>query len=70
MCVVDLDRCDCSCHYMEGVAHMMPCCYTCPKCGQNKSFLTVCSVCESDICHDCLPAHQEACKRWGEGRDA
>lgn len=29
MCVVDLDRCECSCHYMEGVHHMMPCCYGC-----------------------------------------
>lgn len=26
MCVVDLDHCDCSCHYMEGVSHIMTCC--------------------------------------------
>lgn len=32
MCVVDIDHCDCDCHRMEGVYHMMPCCEYCWRC--------------------------------------
>lgn len=39
MCIVSLNDCDCSCHYMEGVMHCVPCCETCPLCGANVKWL-------------------------------
>lgn len=39
MCVVNLGDCTCSCHYMEGVVHMMPCCETCSECGKQVTWL-------------------------------
>ena len=35
MCVMDLDRCGCDCHRMEGISHMSACCDTCPECGEH-----------------------------------
>ena len=35
MSVGSFEVCDCDCHRMPGVYHMMPCCYTCPHCKQN-----------------------------------
>lgn len=39
MCVVDLDRCDCSCHHgmfaRSKYRHVSPCCRTCPECSEH-----------------------------------
>lgn len=28
------DECDCSCHYNDGVRHVIACCYECANCGK------------------------------------
>lgn len=33
MCVIDIDTCNCGCHYSNAVHHIMPCCHTCAVCG-------------------------------------
>jgi len=33
--LTDLEVCHCDCHTMEGVHHVVTCCYECPTCGQN-----------------------------------
>lgn len=35
MCFKDLAECDCTCHTMPDVHHIMPCCYICPLCDKN-----------------------------------
>jgi hypothetical protein len=67
MCVVDLGHCDCSCHYMEGVAHMMPCCYVCPECGKRSAWPEhQCLYCHSHMCEGCLEKHEDSCEARGE----
>jgi hypothetical protein len=34
-CCPDPDICTCDCHISEGVAHIVPCCQTCPHCDGN-----------------------------------
>lgn len=34
-CVRDFEECDCDCHRIEGVMHVVACCFRCPHCGRN-----------------------------------
>ena len=46
--VKDIDICDCDCHHNPGVRHCIPCCYSCPNCGEQ-------------IRNGCMSAHK---RRW------
>lgn len=35
MSVMNFEECHCSCHYMEGVYHVVACCHQCPHCHMN-----------------------------------
>jgi len=35
-CIIDINECQCDCHYNSDIVHMMPCCQTCPVCGQGR----------------------------------
>ena len=35
MSTINLDKCDCDCHYTKGIMHVMACCWKCPVCERN-----------------------------------
>ncbi len=34
-CVRDFEECNCECHRIEGIMHVVACCWRCHKCGMN-----------------------------------
>ena len=50
MCLVDLERCECSCH-RDGSLHTNACCYTCLRCRTDR--IKPIAFGDGDLCRRC-----------------
>lgn len=61
MSYFSFDVCDCMCHRVEGMHHVVACCYTCPVCKlgiKKHAFESHIEVCKDDQ-EKLQKAHQE-----------